>query len=244
MLAGGQILPLITKLSLRTSSRSDFDKVSTELQDAVHPIDFLVLFVLGWAAIPIFGVLYYGLTASGRTRSFDLSYAYLVADHISQVARLAIVVYCLDCAVVVLSALGVFTLSNLSQASRGFAKILYTLWAAQRVSVFKRYLLSQAVEKKPSQLGRVAIIDRLADGFICVVVGLFLLDVMEVELGMAISSVFAFGSVGTLAVGLATQDLARQFVSGLAVSMTDRMQEGDEVHFGDGTAGFVEKTGW
>jgi len=63
-------------------------------------------------------------------------------------------------------------------------------------------------------------------------------------MGMGISSVFAVGSMGTLVVGLATQDTAKMLVSGLALSLSGRMNEGDKVQLEDGTSGFVDKLGW
>jgi len=212
------------------------------LSDAVHPADFLVLFVAGWASIPIVGVLYYGLTTPG-SKPFDESWAYLVAVHLSQLAKIAIAIYIIDCLVVALHVLG-FSVHNLDRCSRGLAKILYILWVAHRLSVLKRYLISRAVAKAPTKLGRASIFDRLIDGVICVVAGLFLCDILEVEMGMAVSSMFAFGSAGTIIFGLASKDVAAMFVSGLALSMSDRMNEGDEVKFGDGTCGFIHKFGW
>jgi len=166
-----------------------------------------------------------------------------IADHISQAARLAIVVYAVDCCVVVLHTVG-FSFSNLNQLSKGFAKILYVVWIAQRVSVFKRHLVAEAVSRRPDQLGRAKIIDKLLDGVIFICTGLCLLDVLDVQMGIGISGVFAFGSAGTLIIGLATQNVATMFVNGLALTTSDRFMEGDMVVLGDGTSGIVQKVGW
>lgn len=56
--------------------------------------------------------------------------------------------------------------------------------------------------------------------------------------------VFAFGSVGTLAFTLASQGVIRQFISGLLLIFSDKMYVGDNVTFGDGTAGRVTKLGF
>ena len=45
-------------------------------------------------------------------------------------------------------------------------------------------------------------------------------------------------------VGLASRDLASMFVSGLALSTTNRFVQGEHVKFGDGTVGAVHKIGW
>lgn len=63
-------------------------------------------------------------------------------------------------------------------------------------------------------------------------------------MGIGVSSLFAFGSAGTLVLGLASQNLAQMFVNGLTLSTSDRIREGDHIRFGDGTNGKVEKIGW
>jgi small-conductance mechanosensitive channel len=233
-----------------------------------------------------------------------------VANHVSQASRLAIVVYLVDCLTVVLTGLG-FDNESLfyhhhphTNLSSCFAKILYIAWAAQRLSVFKRYLLGRVIHKNKSKhrgnssnssdnnsssnsrsstshtgdisgvfgnrsdpgldprssavrrnslaaaaapkkaLGQAAIIDRLVDGIIYVVTGLFLLDILNVEMGVGVSSIFAFGSAGTLIMGLASKDVASMFVSGLTLATTDHVREGDHVKFGDGTAGQIVRIGW
>jgi small-conductance mechanosensitive channel len=145
--------------------------------------------------------------------------------------------------VVVLHTLG-FGFSELSSISKGLAKILYVCWAAQRISVFKRHLLSQAVSGKRNKLGRAATVDRLVDGMIYLCTGFFLLDVLNVDMGVGITSVFAFGSAGTLIVGLASQNLATMFVNGLVLTASDRIERGDHIRFGNGNNGQITKIGW
>jgi small-conductance mechanosensitive channel len=59
-----------------------------------------------------------------------------------------------------------------------------------------------------------------------------------------VKGVFAFGSVGTLAFTLASQGVIRQFISGLLLIFSNKMYVGDNVTFGDGTAGRVTKLGF
>jgi small-conductance mechanosensitive channel len=240
-----------------------------------------------------------------------------VANHVSQASRLAILVYLVDCLTIILTGLGfATTLSHRhphTNLSTCFAKILYIVWAAQRLSVFKRYLLGRVIHNKtarqgkqqqhntapaagatvlttsagnstkaisrngysvhgnfnslhhrhhnnnksssampgrntaamsPKTLGQAAIIDKVVDGIIYVVTGLFLLDILNVEMGVGVSSIFAFGSAGTLVMGLASRDVASMFVSGLTLTTTDHVREGDHVKFGDGTTGQILRIGW
>jgi len=124
------------------------------------------------------------------------------------------------------------------------AKILFILWIAQRLAVHKKYLLTLRFQNVPKALGRIAVYNRLGNGMVMVVTILCLCAVLDVELGWNLTSVFAFGSAGTLIVGLASRDLASMLVAGLALSLTDRIRVGDEVYFGDGTCGIIQEMGW
>jgi Mechanosensitive ion channel len=239
MIAGNKIIPVLRKLA---ASNADVNELWKLLSHAVHPIDFVVLSLLGWGTVPLCSMIYSCLAKKGDD-AFHHSYMFHVSDHISQAAQLAILVYLVDCLTVILTGLG-FSFSHLGNLSVGFAKILYIAWAAQRLSVFKRYLLGRAFSKHPGKLGQAGVVDRLVDGIIYIVTGLFLLDILDVEMGIGISSVFAFGSAGTLVMGLASRDVASMFVSGMTLSTSDLIREGDHVKFGDGTTGQIVRIGW
>jgi small-conductance mechanosensitive channel len=87
-------------------------------------------------------------------------------------------------------------------------------------------------------------IDHLVDGTIYICTGLFLLDILNVEMGAGFTSIFAFGSAGTIVMGLATKDIAAMFVSGMTLTTSNRISEGDDVNFGDGTNGTIQHIGW
>ena len=61
-----------------------------------------------------------------------------------------------------------------------------------------------------------------------------ILDFLSVETGLALGSVFAVGSTGTLIVTLGSQEIAKGVMNGIEMSASDRFYEGDNVHFGDG----------
>jgi small-conductance mechanosensitive channel len=238
-MAGGQIVPTLSKFAV---GKDKLSEIGEHLIDAVHPGDFVFLALLGWASVPFCGLLFSAFDRK-RKHPYNESYTYQFANHISQAARIALIVYAVDLVVVVLNTLG-FTYFHVGQVSQAFAKIIYVAWASQRLSVFKRHILSKAVSRKPDQLGRASMIDHLADGIIYICTGFFLLDILNVELGVGFTSVFAFGSAGTIVMGLATKDIAAMFVSGLTLTTSNRISEGDDVTFGDGTCGTVEKIGW
>jgi small-conductance mechanosensitive channel len=238
-MAGGQIVPTLSKFAV---GKDKLNEIGEHLIDAVHPGDFVFLALLGWASVPFCGLLFATFDRK-RKHPYNESYIYQLANHVSQAARIALIVYAVDLVVVVLNTLG-FTYFHVGQVSQAFAKIIYVAWASQRLSVFKRHILSQAVSRKPDKLGRVSMIDHLVDGLIYICTGLFLLDILNVELGVGFTSVFAFGSVGTLVIGLATKEIAAMFVSGLTLTTSNRISEGDDVTFGDGTNGTIQKIGW
>ena len=198
---------------------------------------------------------------------YENSNMYVVCDLLSQVAQLALLVFVVDCLVICLKVLGFefrfFVDDDTSHShypgrspvttsmeevrisvGQSLSKIVYIAWAAYRLSILKRYVLSQAVERHPDRLGRVSLVDKIVDAIIYMVTAMFVLDVLDVELGAGVRSIFAFGSAGTLVVGLASKDAASMLVSGITLSTADRIAEGDHVRFGDGTAGKVIKIGW
>ncbi|GKY93843.1 hypothetical protein MPSEU_000351200 [Mayamaea pseudoterrestris] len=200
---------------------------------------------------------------------FEDSYLFQLVDHVSQVARLSSMVFCTDLLFKILVGLGFCR--NMENLSFGFAKILYIAWAAQRLAVLKRYVLNQVVmmssdeptngsvkmnrplppagqaslQQQPLLLrGQTSVVDRLLDGIIFLCTIMLLLDILDVEMGVGVTSMFAFGSAGTLIIGLASRDLASMLVNGLALSTTNRFVQGEHVKFGDGTVGAVHKIGW
>mmetsp|Transcript_101231 Transcript_101231/g.151657 ORF Transcript_101231/g.151657 Transcript_101231/m.151657 type:complete len:407 (-) Transcript_101231:104-1324(-) len=262
ILAGGRIGPMMENLVL---TKNQFALVGDQLSDVVHPLDLFLLTVVGFFVVPICNVVFGwnspqlrkhqlqypkgdGDSTSTTTKAPIVppaSYANLIVTHIAQMAQLAILVYVLDCFVVILSTLGFFQIGTLSTISTGFAKLLYICWAAQRLSVLKRYFLSRAISGRPGgSLGRAAAIDRVVDGVIMSCTCFFLLDVLDVDMGIGITSIFAFGSAGTLVVGLASQNLATMFVNGMVLTTSDRIAEGDHIKFGDGNCGQILKIGW
>ena len=49
-----------------------------------------------------------------------------------------------------------------------------------------------------------------------------ILDYLSVETGMAIGSIFAIGSTGTLIISLGSQEVAKGVVSGVEMAASDR----------------------
>ena len=224
-LAGGTLVPALSKL---TVNRETATQVALNLSEALHLGDALILTVTA-----------FGLMAVARRLMDKDEVAVHLLEHVSQAAKLGLVVYAIDCLVVILRTLGV---PRLEAVSPVIAKVVFVVWVALRCSAVKRFFLMRLVASK--QLGIFQILDKLSDGAIFVMASMFLLDLLDVELGAGLSSVFAFGSAGTLMVGLASKDIASMLVSGMTLTTSNRVNEGDDVNFGDGTSGVLQKLGW
>ena len=115
-------------------------------------------------------------------------------------------------------------------------------------AMFKHYLIVQAVSSSEGvmagRMGESAVVDRFFNLAIGLFAALFVLDLLEVEMGTGLKSMFALGGAGTLVISLASKDLAEQFISGVFLHASDKFYEGDYVTLGDGTAGVVSKIGW
>eukprot|EP01082_Thalassiosira_pseudonana_P006987 g15034.t1 g15034 contig21:414159-415337(-) len=142
----------------------------------------------------------------------------------------------------------------MGNAPRIFSKVVITGWIASRLSVFKRYFLKRALPdadgnafdfaSEVEDMGKLNVVDNLLNGVLYTLWLLHLLDFLEVETGFAVKSLFSLGATGTLVFGLASKDLASQLISGLTLHLSEKMYEGDDVRFSDGTTGKITQMGW
>mmetsp|Transcript_15564 Transcript_15564/g.33090 ORF Transcript_15564/g.33090 Transcript_15564/m.33090 type:complete len:534 (-) Transcript_15564:369-1970(-) len=178
-----------------------------------------------------------------RKKSFKDTLIYQVVDHVSQAAKVGVAVIGADCLALIGKLMG-NDHDLMDNFSRIFSKVAYTGWITHRLQAFKRYLLRNTLGKSKIELGKLNIIDHLLDGMIYSLWLIFLLDFLEVQTGMAVKSLFSVGATGTLVLGLASKDIASQIMNGLTLHLSEKMYEGDEVRFSDGTSGVIVKMGW
>lgn len=138
----------------------------------------------------------------------------------------------------------VYKAEQWSSVSKVFAKILYTSWVARRLQSFKSYLVHKALSRAPENCDKLRLVNRLLDGMMATLLFVKILDYLSVETNMALTSIFAVGTTGGLIVSLASQEIAKGIMNGVEMAASDRFYEGDEVHFGDGTKGFIVKMGF
>jgi len=110
--------------------------------------------------------------------------------------------------------------------------------------MFKRQLISKVVHRPVTDLGRAGIADHILDAALYGFTAFFLLDWLDVELGLGIKSMLTFGSAGTLVVSLASKDIAGQVINGLGLAASDKLYEGERIRLDSGIVGVVERMGW
>ena len=131
--------------------------------------------------------------------------------------------------------------SGLSHLQQAAPSIALSIWIGLSVATIKRVLLLQSVAGK--KLGRVGLLDRFINLVIFVVVGLNVMDILDMDLSLGMQSILSAGGVGALVFSLASQDLAQGLVGGLAVQAWDAFAVGDIIILGDGTEGIVAEIG-
>jgi len=172
---------------------------------------------------------------------FKDTVTFQVVDLISQASKIGLSVIVVDCVSLISRMMGYNPWNILENASRIFSKVVTTGWITFRLCDLKRFLLGKAIG---SDLGKMNVIDNLANGVFHLVWMFYLLNYLEVETGVAIKSLFSVGATGTLVFGLASKDIASQILGGLTLHLSDKIFEGDDVRFSDGTSGKIEKVGW
>ena len=128
----GKILPIIESFVL---SRDDVHAIIEQVSAILSAVDLAVLFAFGWLLVPYARVVYSFVTRGEDSAKKKLDYKeendeggfegsklYIISDHLSQIARLAMLVYACDCVVVAFEAVGY----KADVASKVFSKILFT----------------------------------------------------------------------------------------------------------------------
>ena len=128
----GKVLPIIESFVL---SRDDVHAIIEQVSAILSVVDLAVLFAFGWLLVPYARVVYSFVTRGEDSAKKKLDYKeendeggfegsklYIISDHLSQIARLAMLVYACDCVVVAFEAVGY----KADVASKVFTKILFT----------------------------------------------------------------------------------------------------------------------
>lgn len=164
------------------------------------------------------------------------------ARHISQAAKIGAFVYSCDAIAVILNTIG-FRYRQQQGFSKKAFHISFSVWAALRVGELKHWMLHKFFNREKNQSGKVQVYNSILNVALATFTFGHILDLFDVNIGVALASLLSIGGVGTLVMSLASKDIATELVSGLAVGASDRFLPGDEIILGDGTAGFIDSMG-
>lgn len=238
----GQISPFLNKFVLSEAQRQN---IWNGITDVASVQDIIFLLALGFAVVPLVELPYSTFVLSRNSKHSDRDFRstsiYHVLDSLSQIARLAFVVYGFDMVKIFLIGAG-FEIPRGERLTHAFAYVLYTIWGASRLSKFKEYILNQVAGNTQ---GRIQVVDRLGNAFIAVCTMFIIFDILNVEMGLAMQGVVAMGSVSTLVFSLAAKDTVANILNGIILSASDRIYEGDSIQLHkSGFSGSVAKLGW
>jgi hypothetical protein len=216
----------LQKLSI---SKEQFAAIIESIKSVAQVGDISLLIIVGWGLVPLTKLWYETLmaesssgqppqqqqqyegessTSSSATRPFEKTKIYHFFNTLSEIAKLAMLVYAADILKIFLLGAG-FEITKNSQVTHAFAYVVYTIWAFVRVSKFKHYVLRKMVTKSGTDPGRIRIINRFTDAGLFVLGVFALYEILNVQMGIALRGVVAVGSVWTLVVSLAMKEIAR-----------------------------------
>ena len=222
-----------------------------QVAQVLHWQGLSFFFGIGWFLVPLMEQPYqYVVNKDAEdTKSYKDSKVRIVVDHIAQASKIAFSVYVVDALRIAVQALGVTTTHwplPLEKIPRAYLRVAFTFWGVDRLAALKRHYVAFRTNSNPERLpSKVQLLNRAVDvalysgGFFAAVA------ITKTDLGAAAKGFVALGSFGTLAISLATQNVASQVVSGLFLDLTNRLKRGDKVRFGKDSGNLrVEKMGW
>lgn len=246
----GKVAPVLTRFIITGEKARDIIRA---LQDALNEQEFFLIGLIGWGWFPLNKAIFNfmeqrkvnvspviidddagdGSNADATSTNAEMTtevkkfeegtYWYQSAKHISQAARIGAFVYSVDCVAIILNTIG-FRYKQQAGFSKKAAHISFSVWIALRIGEVKRWMLRKAFHKEN---GKVQVYDSILNVIVGTVTFGHVLDLFDINIGVALASLLSIGGVGTLVLSLASKDIATELVSGLAVSASDRFLPGD-----------------
>lgn len=176
-------------------------------------------------------------------RPYKQSTIYLVATHLQHITQIVTFIYLVDVLRLIGIGLG-WSVCNLERVPHAVSQTTLTLYGCNRLSALLRYGLRSHVSNHPDLYGRMKVVQRLCEAVLYTLTVMLILNILQVQMGLALQSILALGSVGTVAFGLASQGVTKEVLNGLMLASSDRIYEGDHVQFGNGLQGTVVRLGW
>lgn len=229
-------------------TKSQGRKIMSIMRAETHMCDVMIIFVLSFFSNPIGKFFYKRFFYRLRDGvDYDDSITKKVTETISEASRLSVLCYFLDTVEVALEVAGIK--GRKMDVSKLSAQLIYATWACFKARLYKRSFFQAVADNTPQKMmkGKQAMVemcDKVSDFFLFGVLSLIWIDILKIKRGNGLSSIFALGGAGTLALTLACQDLAKKALNGLALSASDAFRVGDSILLGDGTSGTVTNMGW
>lgn len=85
--------------------------------------------------------------------------------------------------------------------------------------------------------------DRLIDFILGIGAVANVLNILAVDVGVGLQSLFAASGVSALVFTVASKGLVEQIVAGFIIQAWDAIEEGEKIRLGDGTEGVVKRIG-
>ncbi|KAL3935204.1 MAG: hypothetical protein SGARI_003073 [Bacillariaceae sp.] len=139
-------------------------------------------------------------------KPFNKTKIYHFLQTLSEMARLAMLVYLADLLKIFLLGAG-FDIPQSSRITYALCYVVYTVWFFYRLGVVKTYLLKKLVNSQKADPGRVKIINRFSDAGLFILAVFALYEILNLQMGLALRGVVALGSVWTLVISLAMKDI-------------------------------------
>lgn len=257
----GKLFPILSKFYIPPSKARQIFK---EIKTVADLGEWIMLIMIGWATVPLIKYPYKRIGATKRKIGFEKdsikkndegneiekpkipfenTFLFQLSNHVAEAGKIALLVYIIDCFFISIKTMGFGIERKYSQLA---AKGIYTSWIFSRLLRWKRFFVRKAVyaTKKGNREGkknRAKIANDITDILVLVVGGFFLVDILKVNVGVTLKSVYALGGVGTLLTSFASKDVAMALVGGLALQASDKLFEGDTVRLANGIEGRVDQ---
>jgi hypothetical protein len=235
----GKVFPLLSKFMITSQ---DAQSIIQILQRDTDWRELALLGSLSFGLTPIMRVLYRlhikRIFFWFAPDNFYKSKTYHVTNHISQGFKIACGVYILDIVSHILVSLGA-SMIWIQGLSKNVAAVAYLLWELARFKGVKEFILLKLFKRENVFM----FYNRFVNYVLYIITAVQIMDILTVSYGKAVSTVFAFGGVGTLVFSLASKELAEHFLSGVSLSLTEKFAPGDTIVCGDGTKGTVKALG-
>jgi small-conductance mechanosensitive channel len=241
--AANTIFPFLSRIIIKPS---DARKLAVSLRNDYSDLtEFFVYSLLGFV-VPLLGSLLRSKITSNvhqEDTPYKKSKTYHITNHISQGFRIGAVINLLEVA----EELPAFNGDGPKLIINAISTTSFTIWAMFRILAFKNISLNFISGRflKTKWPGLTNLGRKITDYIIYISTVFIILNSLGVDCRAALNTLFAFGGAGTLVLSLASQDIMKQLLSGISLSLLEPFGVGDEIKTGEGELdiGTVEKIG-